>query len=210
MERPAFVKVWATALVFDLLFLFGLLLSAHTALLGLLFYAPFQFCKALPQSLEWLEHRSPEGGRWSALARAVCGSGLLFLVTGVIYIAVGPPEESSLTAILAWLYLTLWLLRFYFASMFNALCAVACLVMGKASLTRLNAFSGLATSAAGIYLYRDIASRPHQMMNSLASLGVQSTGAVETLILVSFVLLSFGACLVSGAMLHWLAVKWHE
>ena len=203
------MKLFVQALVVDVVFLFGLLFFGYPAVLGLLFYTPIQLCQALPACFEWLEERVPGSDFWGQLSRAMCGSGLLFLVLGVGHLFTGDPDEMELWGILALVYLNLWLLRFYCAGMINGFCSLVCLILGKDALTRLSAFSALSTSAAGLYLYREIF-QSSQLFEALALVGVQSDAMIQTLFLVVFFALNFGACLVCGGITNWLAMKWND
>ncbi|MCA9778844.1 MAG: hypothetical protein KC800_19080 [Candidatus Eremiobacteraeota bacterium] len=194
MERPDFIKIIISSLLFDLVLIFLAPLLGYAfllVLLVLLYGIPLYVgVGGVKPALDYMS-RTREGDVWSGLSHLICGSSLLFLLVVVVVEFLGDPNElTELHEILLWLYAMILFLRFSAAALVNLVVSIPCLIRCKGN-DRLSAGAGMLCSWAGLAFGRDL-------FFSYAE------GGPDYVMLAVFVLANFLYGLGCGGAVQWL------
>ena len=209
MKTPDFVKLALGYLVTEIVLVVLLPMFGHLALLALLFVIPMRLSSGAVQgSLDWLKEREPEKCRWTAVAKSMCGAGLIFLVLNLLLACWPPPGQEDIWGILAFLFLLLQLLRFCGGALFTVVLSVPTILMSKSRLGKLSGASAFLSSLGGLAFFRELFAGP-DVSAGLARVGVQNGGADMTFVVVFFTL-GFLYAMVWGGVVQWAAAKWHD
>lgn len=194
MERPDFIKIIISSVLFDLVLVFLAPALGYVfllALLVLLFGIPLYVgVSGVKPALDYMS-RERRGDVWSGLSHLMCGSGLIFLLIVTALEFLGDPNEAaSPLEVLLWIYVAILFLRFSAAAFLNLLVGILCLFRCKGN-DRLSAGAAILCSSAGLAMGHDL-------------LSLSSDGGPDYMILSVFVLVNFLYGLGCGGAVQWL------
>lgn len=200
MQHPQFVSLALSCLILDLLLLVTLPVFGYLSLLMLLFVVPMMLAGGGANALMHLRKRHPHRCGWSALALAMGGVSLPYLIL-MVGLTQWKGDGGDIWQLILHLYLVILALRLTGAAIVNCLLAPLAAIFSRGVVPKLSSLSALLNCALGLYLYRELYYDTSALLAPLD----QGGEASSQLILVVAILVCFGGGLVWGATVHWAA-----
>lgn len=210
MEKPKFLSTAITCLLLDIFFMVAVLFIGLPAILGVMILVPVLASFGIQSVLMWSRSRVEDKSVWGGLANLQCAASLLFLLLTLVINQLPPPEQGDIFTVLAFIYILLWAIRFFYAANVMFYAAPICFILARAKQARFACASALLCSWCGIQVMKRTGEQDPEMLSVMSSVITSGSAGNEKFFMFLLYSSNFGFALMWGGVLLYLAGKFKQ